>query len=85
MVALWNYDTENKDCFVCHKDLMIPVQVKDSTQMSSDVMIGPCKHGFHTVCIQDLIQTNKKCPQCSIEWLSCSNVGAAVYIYNSTN
>ena len=84
MVATWSYDTENTDCIICNKNLMMPVG-KDNNQMSSDVIIGPCKHGFHTICIQEIIKLKNNCPMCSIEWSTCSNVGSSVYIYNSTN
>lgn len=85
VVGTWKYKSENQECMLCHKDLMLPVQEPDSTKINGDVTIGTCKHGFHAVCINSwLIKKNISCPHCSTNWTSASNVGSSVYVYKST-
>jgi hypothetical protein len=85
MVAEWSYTSENSECLLCHKDLMMPVQEPGSNKLNGDVNIGTCQHGFHSVCINDWIShQNVSCPQCQTIWKTIKNVGSFVYVYKST-
>lgn len=86
VVATWKYKCENQECMICHKDLMLPVQESRTNKIDSDVTIGTCNHGFHTVCINTWL--SKKiisCPYCTVGWKTASNIGSSVYVYKSTN
>jgi len=85
VVASWRYNSENQDCMICHKDLMMPVQESGTRKINGDVTVGACNHAFHTVCINSwLIKKNISCPYCSTGWKSASNVGSSIYVYKST-
>lgn len=85
VVATWRYNSENQDCKLCHKDLMLPVQEPGTSKINGDVTVGTCNHAFHTVCINSwLVKKNISCPYCSTSWKPASNVGSSVYVYKST-
>ena len=85
VIASWRYNSENQDCMICHKDLMMPVQESGTRKINGDVTVGACNHAFHTVCINSwLIKKNISCPYCSTGWKSASNVGSSIYVYKST-
>jgi len=85
VVATWNYNVESQDCKLCHRDLMVPVQEAGSNKLNGDVVIGNCRHGFHTVCINSwLMKKNVSCPHCLSPWKPTMNVGSSVYMYKST-
>jgi len=87
VVATWEYATENSDCALCHRDLMMPIVMNDANQPRyvGDVTIGSCNHGFHSSCIKSwLSHGNANCPHCQAIWKTNNNVGSSVYVYKST-
>ena len=65
-VATWNYTSENQECLLCKKDLMVPV--KD--QSNNKVIINECNHGFHTSCINKWFNDGNTimCPDFNTHW-----------------
>lgn len=85
VVAVWSYVSENTDCMLCHKNLMLPVQEAGTNKLNGDVVINSCQHGFHTVCVNCwFLQANTGCPQCHTNWDPIKHVGSSVYVYKST-
>lgn len=87
IIATWEYATENLDCTLCHRDLMLPITMSEQnkTKYVGDVMIGACNHGFHASCIKSwLSHRNTNCPHCQSVWKINNNVGSSVYVYKST-
>jgi len=85
VVATWDYDTENSECTLCHRDLMTPVMIteNDKPKYVNDVSISQCKHGFHTSCIYGWLKNkNTCCPKCKTTWKTDKNVNSSVYVYN---
>jgi len=84
MVASWKYNSENQECKLCHKDLLVPIQESKTDKINGDVTIGTCNHGFHTYCIDSWIGNgNISCPICLTIWKKTKNVGSSVYVYKS--
>jgi hypothetical protein len=85
VAAVWNYVSENADCKLCHKNLMLPVQEAGTNKLNGDVVINSCQHGFHAVCINCwFLQANTGCPDCNTVWDPIKQVGSSVYVYKST-
>ena len=83
-VATWNYASENTDCKLCHKDLLVPVQEPGANKINGDVTIGMCMHGFHASCINLWVSKgNVSCPYCHNVWKVGKNVGSSVYVYKN--
>jgi hypothetical protein len=85
VVATWKYSSENHECMLCHKDLMIPVHDVGFNRLSGDVRIGTCEHGFHAYCVDTWFAAgNISCPYCQTTWKSAKTVGSSVYVYKNT-
>ena len=83
--ATWRYNSDNQDCNICHKDLMIAIQSPGTNKMNGDVTIGECNHAYHTICINNWLSNQTiRCPTCMAWWRTASNVGSSVYVYKST-
>jgi hypothetical protein len=67
IVATWKYTTENQECLLCKKDLMMPIQD------SCNVTISGCNHGFHATCLKNYKQFDDTCPYCSEKWITKSS------------
>lgn len=84
VVAKWDYTAENRECYLCHKDLMLPVREPNTVKINGDVYIGKCQHGFHSVCINSWIaKGNVSCPHCQNVWKATNTVGTSVYVYKT--
>jgi len=82
VLTTWEYNSDNTDCKLCHKDLTVPVNETGSDRINGNVMIGICNHGFHSVCINAWIDRgNVSCPHCMTVWKTSKNVGSSVYVY----
>jgi hypothetical protein len=90
VVATWKYSSENQECKLCNKNLMIPVLInhQDSkfTEPHEDVVIGICNHGFHAYCMNKWLEhKNISCPYCKNIWTENNQVGTSVYMYKSSS
>lgn len=91
VVALWNYNTENTDCTLCHRDLMSSIPIEDinksinRNRCDNDVIIGTCKHGYHSTCIRSWLKHgNVTCPKCQSMWKTNKNVSSGVLCYDQS-
>jgi hypothetical protein len=82
MVATWEYNLDDPECKLCHKDLMTPVQEPNNNILNADVIVGTCEHAFHSVCMDAWCRKgNMSCPYCLVNWKVSKNIGASIYMY----
>lgn len=63
------YKCMNTDCVICKNNLS-ENSVAEEHLLSSNVNIGACGHGFHSICINDWIKNIRTCPICCQNWIS---------------
>ena len=59
---------KNQDCTICRQHLNTPSIYAQAKGCYSTVTTGLCGHMFHEECISPWLNTNKKCPICSVMW-----------------
>lgn len=96
VVATWEYDVDNQECTLCHRDLMTPIPVTNTNingqtnnnkpRYENDVSVGTCRHGYHVSCINSWVKNgNNSCPKCKTPWKTDKNVSSSVYVYPSSS
>jgi len=92
VVTTWEYDVDNSECTLCHRDLMVPIPVTNTNintqtknshpRYENDVSVGTCHHGYHVSCINSWVKSgNNCCPKCKTPWKTDKNVSSSVYVY----
>ncbi len=74
-VKVHNFISSNIDCYICHCNLNTNSLYYQDKGIDSYVTQGLCGHLFHNECINIWIGIgkNKKCPNCSNDWIYISN------------
>lgn len=74
LVALWNYNSKNKEC-LCKRSLHIPpvTQVEKKNLYRHNITFGKCNHAFHSDCINSYLKTYNTCPFDGLEFTRCDN------------
>ena len=81
LTSYWSYDVENKECPVCHKDLLHPTnEAYEKRIIQNNITIGQCNHGAHYECINRWTRTNMSCPVCMTMWKPAKSVDSSVHI-----
>lgn len=69
IVATWKYCTEDENCLICNRDLMMPAQIQSDNKTEpaknlsedkeiSNVVVGECNHGYHELCFNNQLIRN---------------------------
>jgi hypothetical protein len=63
--AYWNFDVDDQQCGLCHKDLSnTTLDELTSGNIDNKIVICKCNHGFHSSCLNLWKKTgNTFCPK----------------------